>query len=75
MTLQREREHLTKADQHIAASVQRVADQVLRIERMARRGEDTRTARAMLQTLEEALTTIRQHRQLILDAIARLAVL
>jgi aspartate aminotransferase-like enzyme len=73
-TLQEEREHLAKADQHIADGNRRVTEQILRIKEMEGRGEDTQRAREMLQTLEAALTQMRRHRQLILDQIARLTV-
>ena len=73
LTLQEEREHLIIAEQHITAGERRVAEQILRIEEMDRRGEDTQAARGTLQLLEETLEQWRGHRLLILDTIVRLA--
>jgi hypothetical protein len=72
LTLQEERENLAEADQHITAGERRVAEQILRIEEMEQRGEDTQSAREILQTLEETLEQWRGHRLMILDTIVRL---
>jgi len=69
--LQREREDLITADRHLAAGEQRIAEQIALIQRMTREGYDTVLARDLLRLLEETMATWKDHRQLILDAIAR----
>jgi hypothetical protein len=73
-SLQEERKHLAQADQDITDGERRVTEQILRIEEMEGRGEDTQRAREMLQTLEATLAEWYRHRQLILDEIAHLTV-
>ena len=70
-SLQREREDLIAADRHLAAGEQRIAEQLALIQRMTREGYDTAIARDLLRLLEETMVTWQEHRQLILDAIAR----
>jgi hypothetical protein len=69
--LQREREDLIAADRHLAAGEQRIAEQTALIRRLAREGHDTAKAQDLLRLLEEIMMTWQDHRQLILDAIAR----
>ncbi|WP_262271562.1 hypothetical protein [Microvirga yunnanensis] len=69
--LQREREDLVTADRHLAAGEQRIAEQIALIRRMTRDGYDTALARDLLRLLDETMVTWKDHRQLILDAIAR----
>ena len=69
--LQQEREDLIAADLHLAAGEQRIAEQIALIQTMTRQGHDTALARDLLRVLEETLVTWQDHRQLILDAIAR----
>ncbi|WP_262272278.1 hypothetical protein [Microvirga yunnanensis] len=69
--LQRERGDLVTADRHLAAGEQRIAEQIALIQRMTRDGYDTALARDLLRLLEETMVTWKDHRQLILDAIAR----
>ena len=66
-----EHEHLAKADIDIAAGEKRVAEQIALIAWMARKGQDTAEAEKLLRTLERTLETWRDHRRLILEAIAR----
>lgn len=66
-----ERDHLAKADMDIAAGEKRVAEQIALIEWMTKKGQDTAEAEKLLRTLEQTLETWREHRQNILDAIAR----
>ncbi len=68
---QHEREHLAKANRDIAEGERRVAEQIILIQRMTKRGQDTTQAERLLQNFEEALEQWRIHRQLILDAIAQ----
>ena len=69
--IQREREDLIVADRHLAAGEQRIAEQIALIQRLTEHGFNTATARDLLRLLEETMVTWREHRQLILDAIAR----
>jgi len=69
--LQQERDELIQADRHLAEGERRIAEQIQLIEWMTRHGYDTIVAKDLLRLLEETLTIWKQHRQLILDAIAR----
>ena len=69
--LQQERADLIQADRHLAAGEQRIAEQIALIQRMTRDGYDTALAWDLLRSLEEVMVTWREHRKLILDAIAR----
>jgi len=70
--LQREREELIAADQHLVEGEQRISRQIVLIQRLAEQGCDTALAKVLLGLLEETMVTWQDHRQLILDAIARL---
>jgi aspartate aminotransferase-like enzyme len=67
----KEREELAKAERDIAEGERLVAEQVLRIGWMARRGHDTREAETLLRNYEQPLEQLRRHQQLILDEIRR----
>jgi hypothetical protein len=69
--LQRERDDLIQADRHLAAGEERIAEQIAPIQRMTEQGFETALARDLLRLLEETMVTWQEHRQLILDAIAR----
>jgi hypothetical protein len=69
--LQRERNDLIQADRHLAAGEQRIADQVALIQRLTEQGYNTTAARDLLRLLEETMVLWQDHRQLILDTIAR----
>ena len=69
--LQREREDLIQADQHLAAGEQRISEQIALIQRMSEQGYNTATARDLLRLLEQTMVLWQDHRQLILDTIAR----
>jgi hypothetical protein len=68
---QQEREHLILADQHFAAGSRRIAEQIILIQTMTQRGQDTTEARKLLQNFEDTLEIWHAHRELILDALAR----
>jgi hypothetical protein len=68
---QQEREHLAKANRDIAEGERRVAEQIILIQQMTERGQDTTQAQQLLQNYEETLEQWYIHRQLILDAIAQ----
>ena len=67
-----ERAHLVKADRDIAEGGRRVSAQVLLIERLRVGGHSTGDAENLLQTLRQTLQAWQNHRDLILQAIARL---
>jgi len=69
--LQQEREHLILADQHLAAGKRRIVKQIILIDALARRGQDTAEASKLLQNFEDTLAIWRAHRKQILDAIAK----
>ncbi|MFE1598713.1 hypothetical protein [Methylobacterium sp. ID0610] len=64
--------HLSLAEKHLIEGQQRVDDQRLRIEEARRNGVNIESAEKYLATLEEIMTTWREHRNLI---VARLAAL
>jgi hypothetical protein len=61
-----------KADQAIADGERRVTEQKIRIRQLIARGEDTTDALETLRILRESLEIWREHRQSIVDTIARL---
>jgi hypothetical protein len=69
--VQQEREHLAQADRHLAEGERRVAEQIILIQHMTERGQDTTEAQRLLRNFEETLEQWHTHRQLILDAIAQ----
>jgi hypothetical protein len=70
-SLEQEREALIAADRHLVAGEQRIAEQFALIQKMNLQGYDTAVAWDLLHLLEQTLATWQDHRQLILDAIAR----
>ncbi|QRM34148.1 hypothetical protein [Microvirga sp. VF16] len=68
---QQEREHLILADQHLAAGKRRIAKQIILIQNMTQRGQDTTEAKKLLQNFEDTLEIWYVHRGLIRDAIGR----
>ena len=70
--LLKEREHLAKAELDITDGEKRMTEQIIRIQRLRDGGRNTAQAEEMLRTLEETLKAWREHRQTILDTIARL---
>jgi hypothetical protein len=66
-----EEEHLRKAEAGIAQAIDRIERQRQLIERMAADGHDVTTATSMLQTMQETLDVMKQHRQAILKELAR----
>ena len=69
--LQQELDYLALADRHPAEGERRIADWVIRIKEMNARGEDTSQADQMLRLLQDTLGLWQEHRQMILDALAR----
>ncbi len=60
-------DHLALSERHIAEGEQRVAEQIALIEQLARDGHDTTDAQALLETLQQSLALMYDHRQQILD--------
>ncbi|WP_114945418.1 hypothetical protein [Microvirga calopogonii] len=69
--LQQERDELIQADRHLAEGERRIAEQIDLIQWMNKHGYDTIVAQDLLRLLEETLTIWKEHRQLIMTAIAR----
>jgi hypothetical protein len=65
-----EQDHLAQAMSHIAQGEERVREQRALIERLAKRGQDTRLARILLETLQMSLNRMNEHRAMIERAIA-----
>ena len=65
-----EQEHLAQAMSHIAQGEDRVREQRALIERLAERGQDTRLAQILLETLQTSLKQMNEHRTMIERAIA-----
>ena len=70
--LQQEREHLARADRHIAEGARRVAEQIDLIAWMTKKGHDLTEAQKLLRNYEETLAQWRWHRRLIMEEITRL---
>jgi hypothetical protein len=66
-----EREHLSKAERHIAEGEERITRQMLLIDRLRREGHNVSEAERLLLTLRETLVTWQEHREEILRALAR----
>ena len=69
--MQQEREHLAKANRDIADGERRVAEQIILIQQMTEKGQDTALAEECLRNLEQTLEQWHVHRRLILEALAR----
>ena len=69
--MQQEREHLAKANRDIADGERRVAEQIILIQQMTEKGQDTALAEEFLRKLEQTLEQWHVHRRLILEALAR----
>ncbi len=70
-----ERRHLTKADLDIADGEERVAAQVLLVERLRRAESETGEAEKLLLNFQQTLEAWKMHRVLILREITRLEAL
>jgi hypothetical protein len=70
MNKQMEREHLAKADLHIADAERRIVEQEIRVTTLAADGRNVTEAEKLLRLLRETLVQFRKHRELILEAIA-----
>ena len=66
-----EAQHLEQANTHIIEAERRIAKQVVILERLREAGHDVEEAEKMVVTFEAALMTLRDHRELIEDAIRR----
>jgi predicted transcriptional regulator len=69
--LQKTRDELALADQHLAEAEGRVSEQIILIEQMTEKGRDPTLAKLLLRSLEQARQEGHVRRQLILDVIAR----
>ncbi|KLK90490.1 hypothetical protein AA309_25430 [Microvirga vignae] len=69
--LQQERDDLIQADRHLAQGERRIADQIALIQWMTMKGYNTAVATDLLRLLEQTLALWQEHRQLILETIAR----
>ena len=68
---QKEREDLAKADRDIADGERRVAAQIILIQQMTEKGQDTALAEQFLRNLEQTLEQWHVHRRLILEALVQ----
>jgi hypothetical protein len=66
-----EETHLLQARSFVVAGTARIADLCLIIGRLRAHGLDTRQAEHCLQTMQETLTVIRGHKELIEEELAR----
>ena len=66
-----EEEHLRKAEADIAAARERIERQSELMTQMSAHGHDTTTAQELLQTMRETLAVMEQHREAILQELAR----
>jgi len=65
-----EYDHLAQAIRHIARAEEMVTEQRDLIERMAEHGHDTTLAEAVLNTMQNSLDQMHEHRAMIERAIA-----
>ncbi len=72
MDLASEQKHLAQAERGIARGEEQVAAQVLLIKRLRRDKYETGSAEKLLLTFQQTLITWKDHRDAILDEIARL---
>jgi hypothetical protein len=70
--LERERQHLAKAERDIVEGEERVTRQTFLIDELRRDGHDVAGAEVLLATMQQTLEEFRQHRGLILAEITRL---
>jgi len=70
-SIAREREHLEQADRHIAGCRTRIAEQTARIAALERSCLDTTSFKLVLETLEDTLSVMLDHREMILREIER----
>jgi hypothetical protein len=64
--------HLLQARSHVAAAAARIANQCLVIGRLRAQGLDTRQAETCLHTMQQTLSAMRAHKELIEDVLASL---
>lgn len=72
MDLMTERQHLAKANQDIAEGEERIKRQFTLVEGLRARGQNVTSAEGLLRTLRQTMQGWEEHRELILEAIARL---
>jgi hypothetical protein len=72
MDLEQERNELVRANRDIAEGERRITEQQDLLTRMHNAGHDTRQGERLLTTLQATLLEWQAHRELILQAIARL---
>ena len=70
--LQTEQEHLAEANRHIAEGEQRISEQLLLTEQLGWAGRDVSEAERLLLNLRQTLETWSDHRDPIVQEIARL---
>jgi hypothetical protein len=66
-----EREHLSQAERHLSEGEERIAKQMLLIDRMRQDGHDVSEAERLLLTLRETLVAWQGHREEILRELER----
>jgi hypothetical protein len=66
-----EQAHLAEADRHIVEARQRIARQESLIEELGRVGHDTACSRDLLRLLQETLTLMVAHREMISRSLRR----
>jgi len=70
--LSKEEFDLDTAERHITAAEHRIGAQALRVESLRKGGHDTKEAERLLEAMRQMTTQLHQHRELILQQIARL---
>lgn len=70
--LSKEELDLDKAERDIAAAEHRIGEQALRVESLRQDGHDTKGAEGLLETMRKMAFLFHEHRELILQHIARL---
>lgn len=66
--------HLLQARSHVAAAAARIANQCLVIGKLRAQGLDTKQAERCLHTMQQTLSAMRGHKELIEDVLASLPV-
>ena len=65
-----EEAHLLQARNHIVAATARIATQSLLVSKLRARGLDTRQAEACLRTMQQTLSAMRGHKEVVEDMVA-----
>jgi len=67
-----ELQHLSTANEHVAAAQRLISEQTARIEKLRGHGHDTKLAEKTLRAFEASLQMFREHREVIIKVIEQI---